>query len=133
MLWSRRPSGSDDAILTAQLRLICSVALVLMIPCVFYFTTQGTWNLANEAMVFRVRLDVDPDDLLSECLRRGSRCNGYFGVTPSLVRIPFLPVSRHSRSALTPLFLGVALLLAYGAPLELLQRCPGSMLQACST
>ena len=33
------------------------------------------------------------------------------------MRIPFLPVSRHFRSALTPLFLGVALLLAYGAAL----------------
>src|SRR5689334_11518160 len=118
---------SDDRTLTLQLRAIRRTALLAMVPVVFFFTTQGTWNLAKqrndggwsggffmaqaESMVSRGRLDVDPDDLLSECLRRGSRCYGYFGLTPSLVRVPFLPILRRVHSALTPLFLGVAVLL----------------------
>jgi hypothetical protein len=109
-----------------------------MVPLVFYFTTEGTWRITKqrddggwsggfykaqaESMLVRARLDVDPDDLRSECLRRGLRCYGYFGLTPSLVRIPFLGIQRYFHSALTPLFLGVAVLLAYWAALRLLQR-----------
>jgi hypothetical protein len=138
VFWSGRPSSNGDAALAAQLRLICSVAVVLMIPCVFFFTTQGTWNLAKqrddggwsggfykaqaESMLVHARLDVNPDDIRSECLFRGRRCYGYFGLTPSLVRMPFLGILRYFHSALTPLFLGVAVLLAYGAALQFLQR-----------
>src|SRR3954466_10652014 len=109
-----------------------------MIPCVFFFTTQGTWNLAKqrddggwsggfykaqaESMLVHARLDVRPDDIQSECLFRGRRCYGYFGLTPSLVRLPFLGILRYFHSALTPLFLGLAVLLAYGAALQFLQR-----------
>jgi hypothetical protein len=133
-----RRAGNDDAAFAAQLRLVCLVALVLMIPCVFFLTTQGTWNLAKqredggwsggfykaqaESMVVHARLNVDPGDIRSECLFRGNRCYGYFGVTPSLVRVPFLGILRSFHSALTPLFLGAAVLLAYWAALRLLQR-----------
>jgi len=131
------PVGAD-ATLRAQLRAIARVALLAMVPLVFYFTTEGTWDFTKqrndggwsgglfraqaESMLVHARLDVDPLDLLSECLRRGSRCYGYFGLTPSLVRIPFLGIQRYFHSALTPLFLGVAVLLAYWAALQLLRR-----------
>jgi hypothetical protein len=127
-----------DATLRAQLRAIARFALLVMVPLVFYFTTEGTWDLTKqrndggwsggffkaqaESMLVHARLDVDQLDLLSECLRRGNRCYGYFGLTPSLVRMPFLGIQRYFHSALTPLFLGVAVLLAYWAALQLLQR-----------
>jgi hypothetical protein len=109
-----------------------------MVPLVFYFSTEGTWSITKQrddggwsggfymaqadSMVLRARLDVPAEDLQSECLRRGSRCYGYFGLTPSLVRIPFLPVLHYFDSAFTPLFLSIAVLLAYAAALRLLER-----------
>ncbi|HEY7171864.1 MAG TPA: hypothetical protein VH417_13535 [Vicinamibacterales bacterium] len=137
---SQHPRAVDDAsaALAVQLRAISWIALVAMIPLVFYFTTEGTWRLTKqrndggwsggfymaqaESLLVHGRLDVHPDDLLSECLRRGSRCYGYFGLTPSLVRVPFLGILRYFHSAMTPLFLGVAVLLAYWAALRLLAR-----------
>ena len=73
-------------------------------------------------MLVHARLNVDLDDIQSECLFRGRRCYGYFGLTPSLVRMPFLGVLWYFHSALTPLFLGVAVLLGYWAALQFLQR-----------
>lgn len=108
-----------------------------MVPMVLYFTTQGTWDLTKqrndggwsggffkaqaESMLER-RLDVDPKDIQAECFQRRRRCYGYFGVTPSLVRLPFLSVLRARETAATPLFLAVAVLLAYGAALRLVRR-----------
>ena len=47
-----------------------------------------------------------------QCFERDSRCYGYFGVTPSLVRLPVIGILRYVRSALTPVFLTLAVLLA---------------------
>ncbi len=130
--------GNSTSRLAAQLRLVSSLALIATIPVVFYFTTQGTWSLTKqnneagwsggfywrqaESMLVHARLDVEPTDLFAECFERGSRCYGYFGLTPSLVRLPFLGINRFFHSALTPLFLGVAILVAYWAALQILQR-----------
>ena len=121
-----------------QLRAIVRIALLMMVPVVLFFTTQGTGDLTRqtqdggwssgffmaqaESMLVHARLDVDPVDIRSECFERDSLCYGYFGVTPSLVRIPFLGISRYLHSALTPLYLGIAVLLAYWAALQMLQR-----------
>lgn len=108
-----------------------------MIPMVLFFTTQGTWDLtkqrddggwsggffkAQAESMLRQRLDVDPRDIQAECFQRRRRCYGYFGVTPSLVRLPVISVLRTWQSAATPLFLAIAVLLAYGAALRLVQR-----------
>jgi hypothetical protein len=130
--------GYSTSRLAAQLRLVSSLALMVTIPVVFYFTTQGTWSLTKqndetgwsggfywrqaESMLVRARLDVEPTALIGECFERGSRCYGYFGLTPSLVRLPFLGINRFFHSALTPLFLAVAILVAYWAALQMLQR-----------
>src|SRR4051812_27276084 len=99
------------ATLASQLRTISSVTLLAMIPVVFYFTTERTWNLAKqrteagwsggyftaqaESLLVHGRLDVDPCLLWSECFERDSLCYGYFGLTPSLLRIPFLGIHRY--------------------------------------
>ena len=101
--------------------------LVASLPVVLYFTTLGTWRLTHqridggwtaaffwqqaESMLVHARLDVDPAAFGIECFMRDERCYGYFGVTPSLVRIPFLGISRFFHSALTPVFLAAAIVL----------------------
>ncbi len=120
-----------------SLRACTWVAVLAMIPLVFYFTTEGTWRLRKNSLgagysgrFFRAqadaiadgRLDVMRGDIRSECFDVDSRCYGYFGVTPSLLRLPFLPYLHWVNSSLTPLYLGVAILLAYLAALRLLRR-----------
>ena len=113
------------------------MALLAMIPMVFYFTTEGTWDLAKvlrkrgHAGVFFMaqaqaithgRLDVERRDIPGECFDWKLRCYGYFGLTPSLLRLPFLAVLQRLRTALTPLYLGIAVMLAYWGALRLLER-----------
>jgi hypothetical protein len=123
--------------LPSQLRAIFLIALLLMAPLVFYFTTEGTWHLKRERFegawnshffmaqahaMTHGRLDVDREMIHSECWERDSRCYGYFGITPSVLRLPVLGILRKVRSAMTPLYLGVAVLLGYWAALRLLGR-----------
>ena len=112
-------------------------ALLGMIPLVFFFTSEGTWNLrkqrddggwsggffmAQAEAIARRRLDVERKDIQGKCFDRRLRCYGYMGVTPSLLRLPVLPVLRRLESAMTPLYLGVAVLLGYWAALQLLME-----------
>ena len=130
-------TDSQECRLAARLRAISRVALLVMLPLVFYFTSRGTWDpreqnlepawsagfFASQATsILHGRLDVAPADIVGECFDRDGRCYGYFGVTPSLVRLPLLGILRYVRSALTPIFLGFAVLAAYWAALEMLQR-----------
>jgi hypothetical protein len=115
-----------------------------MAPLIFHFSTEGTWNFARqreeaaysarfymaqaEAMTHG-RLDVNRHEIEGECWERAAgpplppeNCHGYFGLTPSLVRLPFLPILSRLGSALTPLYIGIALLLSYFAALRLLAR-----------
>lgn len=129
-------AGAPHA-LVRQLRLIPLVAVLVMAPVVFYFTSRATWDprqqnndggwsagffMAQANAILHARLDVEPGAIHAECFRRETRCYGYFGVTPSVLRIPVLGILRWFRSAFTPLYLAVAILLAYWAALKLLQR-----------
>jgi hypothetical protein len=121
-----------------RLRVTFALLLVAMVPAVLYFTTEGTWDLlrkresggystefflAQARSMQNGRLDVSPEAIHSECWDRDNHCFGYFGVTPSVVRMPFLRLLvRRWHSAATPLFLGFALLLAYWSALRLLRR-----------
>jgi hypothetical protein len=131
------PASIHASTLAHDLRRYGRIALVLMIPLVFYFTSEGTWRLGKNSLgggyngrFFRAqadaiadgRLDVAREDIHSECFDYESRCYGYFGVTPSLLRLPFLPYLHWLKSGLTPLYLGVALLLAYWTALRLVRR-----------
>ena len=109
-----------------------------LLPLVFYYTSRGTWDpryqnrvggwssgffwSQAEAMLVHARMDVDLFDIQGECFWRDERCYGYFGITPSLLRIPFLGINRYFHSGFTPLYLGLAVLLAYWAALQMMQR-----------
>ena len=123
--------------LDRQLRAISRVAVLVMLPVVFYYTSNGTgdprnqindggWSagffMAQAESMLHARLSVEDRHLQGECFRRETRCYGYFGITPSVLRIPALGILRWFRSALTPLYIAVAILLAYWAALRLLQR-----------
>jgi hypothetical protein len=127
----------DSPQLTARLRALSWIAILGMIPVVFYFTSRGTWNpreqnvdaawsagfyAAQAQSMLHGRMDVKPDAIIGECFDRDSRCYGYFGITPSLIRIPVIGILRYVRSALTPVFLLVAVIFAYWATLQMLQR-----------
>jgi hypothetical protein len=123
--------------LARQLRVISRVAVLVMVPIVFYFTSRGTWDprqqindggwsagffMAQADSMLHARLDVQERDIHAECFWRETRCYGYFGITPSVLRIPVLGILRWFRSAFTPLYITVAILVAYWAALRLLQR-----------
>jgi len=119
------------------LRTVAIVAVLAMVPLVFYFTTQATWDLlyednrggynarffwAQARAVFHGHLDVARSALLSECWERDSLCYGYFGLTPSVLRMPLLPLLRRLSAGMTPLYAAIAVLLAYWVALRLLIR-----------
>src|SRR6476620_7728907 len=132
------PQGPDARqTLASQLRLVCRIALLVMFPLVTLFTTQGTFNfprrvfdggwsghffMAQADAMVHGHLDVDPEEIRSECFIRDGLCYGYFGITPSVLRLPLYVKGRWFRSGMTPLYLAVALLLAYSAALRLLRR-----------
>lgn len=114
-----------------------------MAPVVFCFTTQATWNPLHEndgggydarffwaqaRAVFHGHLDVSRTALPTECWEYESKCFGYFGLTPSVLRMPLLPILRRLSVGMTPLYDALAVLLAYWAALLLLKRS----LQECA-
>jgi hypothetical protein len=131
-------ASTDQGRLVSRLRAISWIAVLGLMPLVFYYTSRGTWDPRHqdvsgawsasffwaqaESMLVHARLDVKPEDIQGECFFRDSLCFGYFGITPSLLRIPFLGINRYLHSALTPLYLALAVLLAYWAALQMLQR-----------
>lgn len=113
-----------------------------MLPMVLYFTSLGTWEIttqrndggwsggffkAQAESMLQKRLDVPPADIQAECFQRRRRCYGYFGLTPSIVRLPVIGLLRGWGSGATPLFLLIAVLLAYAAALQLVQRGMASL------
>src|SRR5580765_7012577 len=138
-----RPARSST--LDSRLRAITRIAVLVMVPLVFYFTTEGTWRLtkqhedggwsggffaAQAEAIVHGRLEVPRNSIISECWDRDGHCYGYFGVTPSLLRAPFLGILRWLHSSVTPLFLATAVLLAYWAALRLLRRSLGDAADA---
>ncbi len=111
----------------------------------FYFLlTHGTWNpkfqqnqagfagnfyLAQASSMLHGTFAVTPTQLPDECWVVHNSCVGYFGITPSLIRMPFLPLLDAINDALDPVFMTAALTLAVGSALAvlrfLLRRCSG--------
>lgn len=102
---------------------------------VFYaLLTKGTFNPGHELVVagfadqFYVaqahallhgRLNVSPTAVPGECFVYHGLCYGYFGLTPSLLRVPFLPLIDATDRSFTPAFMTAALVLAMGSALAI--------------
>src|SRR3954469_21438389 len=100
---------SPDRRLALPLRAVSWIAVLAMIPLVFYFTTRGTWSprehnveggwsatffLAQAQSMLHGHMDVDPSVLIGECFEREGRCYGYFGITPSVIRMLLIGILR---------------------------------------
>lgn len=114
---------------------LVGVALVLTSLIVYWFASARTWDptvrptfgaseyfRAQTEAILHGRLHVDPADLVGECYVVDDRCYGYYGLTPSLLRLPFVPAMRSTGSGLTPLFLTAAIMLTVATATRLTVR-----------
>ncbi|HLI73108.1 MAG TPA: hypothetical protein VKU86_04455, partial [Acidimicrobiales bacterium] len=113
----------------------------------FYgMTTHGTWNplyerpefsgrfyLAQARAIVNGHLWVNRSQLPGECFVHAGRCYGYFGLTPSLIRLPFLLLLDAVNKALTPVFVTAALTLATGSAVGILRRLLATVKTRTST
>ncbi|MBU3701570.1 MAG: hypothetical protein FGM58_05940 [Acidimicrobiia bacterium] len=101
----------------------------------FGFATKGTFDPATIGAYFpghffsaqadallQGRLWVEKSNLPGECYFRDGNCYGYYGLPPSLVRIPLVLVLGVQDSELTTVFLAVAAGIAVWAALDLCRR-----------
>jgi hypothetical protein len=120
---------SDDRQLA---RALVGVALLLTAVLVYWFASARTWDptvrptfgaseyfRAQAEAILHGRLHVDPSDLAGECYIVDDRCYGYYGLTPSVLRLPFVPIMRWADSGLTPLFLTAAIMLTVASATRL--------------
>jgi hypothetical protein len=82
----------------------------------YFFTAQ------TDALL-RGRLWVDPNSVGgNECIYFAGKCYGYFGLTPSILRIPILLVIGQSTQSFAVLMIPIASGLAFGASLDLCRQ-----------
>ncbi len=83
----------------------------------YFFTAQAD-------ALLRGRFWVDPKSMnaVSECFYIAGKCYGYFGLTPSLLRIPLLVVIGQTSQSLAFLMVPIASGLASGASIDLCRQ-----------
>lgn len=114
-------------------RLVLAASLFMFIFC----ATRGTWNLALERVgagnasrfflaqaesLWHGDLAVRPSDIPAECYLRNGTCFGYYGITPSVLRLPFLALLHTAQSSMTPAFITAAAMLATWSACALVDR-----------
>jgi len=77
---------------------------------------------AQADAILNGRLDVARSDLVGECFYFDDRCYGYFGVIPSLLRIPLLVVLGPANRGLAAPFLAIAVAIAVYFAVDLTAR-----------
>lgn len=93
----------------------------------------GTWRgidgffTAQADAILHLRLDIGTDvpwfrNLGSECFVRDGKCFGYFGIVPSLIRIPFLLIFGKSNFSYAPIFLALGAAISIWCALDLVRR-----------
>ena len=84
----------------------------------YFFTAQAD-------ALLRGRLWVDPKSMpffADECFYVAGKCYGYFGLTPSILRIPILLVIGQTTQSFAILMIPIASGLAFGASLDLCRQ-----------
>jgi hypothetical protein len=74
---------------------------------------------AQARSIVHGHLNVAPVSIPLECWIYHGKCFGYFGITPSLLRIPLLPLLNATGHGLTAVYMTVALTLAVGSALAI--------------
>ena len=114
-----------------------------MVLCVYGWCTRWTFDPSTTSRVdyfftaqadalIRGRLWVDPKSMpffSSECFYNSGKCFGYFGLTPSLLRVPILLVIGPTTQSFDIFMIPLAAGLAFGASLDLCRQFARSMAQ----
>lgn len=134
---STRGDASDRAVRVGLPRWIAGVTLAFSAVLFFAFATHGTFNPLYQVLgpgyaddffsaqahsLVHGHLAVNPAQLPGECWIHDHRCYGYFGLTASVLRLPFLAFIPAAHESLTVIFLTVALLLSVGSALAIIYR-----------
>jgi hypothetical protein len=82
----------------------------------------GRFFFAQATALIHGHLNVPPDQLPGECFVVHGQCFGYFGLTPSLLRVPFLPILNATGRSFDPVFIALALTLAAGSAAAIAAR-----------
>jgi len=107
-----------------------------MVLCMYGWCTRWTFNpsttsgvdsfyTAQADALIRGRLWVDPNlmpSFFSECWYSAGKCYGYFGLTPSLLRLPILLVIGSTTQSFAIFMVPLAAGLAFGASLDLCRQ-----------
>jgi hypothetical protein len=83
-------------------------------------TADHHFYAAQAQAMLHGRLDVHASVLRGECFMRHGSCYGYFGITPSLLRLPFVAVG--SAADMSRVFMLLALTIGVAAALLLLDE-----------
>jgi len=109
----------------------------VMVLCMYGWCTRWTFNpsftgeilsdyffTAQTDALIRGRLWVDPKsmDTVLECFYSAGKCYGYFGLTPSLLRLPILLVIGPTTQSFAIFMIPVAAGVAFGASLDLCRQ-----------
>ena len=136
------PSTSDRSDGSGRLLDAALLGVLVVSTLIFYrASTHGTWNplyqdirilkpagtgqrffLAQARAITHGRLWVQKADLNGDCFVHLGRCYGYFGLTPSVLRLPFLPLLDYYNNGFTPIFVTAGLTLATGSFLASLRH-----------
>lgn len=127
-----RESAAVGFVLSRWFAVLASAAFGLFF---FGFATKWTfdpWTIgtfwpghffsAQADAMLHGRLWIDRTDLPGECVFVDGRCTGYFGLAPSVVRLPLVLLLGVSRSEMTGLFLAIAAAVALWGALDLCRR-----------
>ncbi len=121
-----------------------AVCVGVMVVCVYGWCTRWTFDpsftgtirsdsffTAQADALIRGRLWVDPKsmDTVSECWYNAGKCYGYFGLTPSLLRIPILLVIGPTTQSFAIFMIPLAAGLVFGASLDLCRQFARPMAQ----
>lgn len=131
-------AGSPGREVVEGLPRLIPVAVTIGSALIFYLlATHGTLNplyeqpqggfagrffFAQAQAMVHGHLDVNPAQIPGECFISHGRCYGYEGLTPSLLRIPLLPLLNATNRAFTPVYMTLGLTLALGSALAILNR-----------
>ena len=82
----------------------------------------GRFFTAQADSILYARLWVNPADIPGECFYHDGQCDGYFGLFPSLLRIPFVIILGPTVRESTALFISIAASITFWAALDLRRR-----------
>ena len=114
-----------------------AVCVGVMVVCMYGWCTRWTFDpsftgkvrpdsffTAQADALIHGRLWVDPKsvDTVNECFYNSGQCYGYFGLTPSLLRVPILLVIGSTTQSFAIFMIPLAAGLAFGASLDLCRQ-----------